>query len=100
MGLFIRFLDAGSQSVCDHCGAIAEIEINGEDPNSLHHKAYLKTCRSYCKYCEIMDPKYYNDRRIWCCYRTLKMGGDIKKAYKEMSPNSADGYFKNTNGYI
>lgn len=77
-----------ASELCDHCGSIIEWELKGEDPNSPNNQAYLKTCRSHCNYCKVIDPSYYLYRRVWACYRTLKLGGDITRAYKEISPNS------------
>lgn len=76
-------------TMCGRCGDICDNEINGL-PVSLDYK----WPNQYCSYCNVIDPEYVMRRRIWCCYRTMKMGGDVAKAYKDISPNSAPDYFK------
>jgi len=82
-----------ASELCDHCGSIIEWELADQDPNSPANQAYLKTCRSHCKNCKTIDPEYFIRRRMWACYRTLKLEGDIGKAYKEISANAAEGYW-------
>lgn len=86
-----RFNDAcvAVSEMCGRCSEICEGDLDG-----VVVVPDYKWPNMYCKYCDVIDPEYVMRRRIWCCYRTMKMQGDIAKAYKENSPNSSKDYFK------
>lgn len=74
---------------CERCMNILIWEAEGKPVDNN----YLKTANTNCKYCEEIDPEYVLKRRVWACYRTMRLEGDIAKAFKEMSPNSREGFF-------
>lgn len=80
-----------SSRLCSRCMNICLWECEGHDLSSEQH--YLDTTKTVCQYCKYIDPEHLNKYRVWCCYRTLKLGGDIAQAYKNMSVYSAPGVF-------
>ena len=86
-----RFNDAcvAVSEMCGRCGDICEGDMNG-----VVIVPDYKWPNMYCKFCDVIDPEYVAWRKVWSCYRTMKMKGDIAKAYKENSPNSGKDYFK------
>jgi hypothetical protein len=69
--------------LCGRCSDIIYSELN----NATFIDSYCSLPNMCCNYCNTIDPIYSVRRRVWCCYRTIKLGGDVKKAYKENSPN-------------
>lgn len=85
-----RFNDACvvASEMCGRCSDICEGDINGTTVIPNYNLPNV-----YCKFCDIIDPQYVFYRRVWACYRTMRMEGDVAKAYKEISPNSREGFF-------
>jgi len=81
-----------SSQLCERCFNICCWEVEGHDLALEQH--YLDTSNTSCKYCEIIDQDYFNKHRMWCCYRTFKFGGDVAKAYKNVSVYSDEKYMK------
>ena len=75
-------------NMCGRCQDICEADING----TTYVKDYTLP-NTHCQSCDILDPDYINYRRVWACYRTMKLGGDVAKAYKTGSPESSKYYF-------
>ena len=72
--------------LCERCLNIALWEIEGHDLSK--EQSYLNMVRTQCNYCKYIDPDYENRLRVRCCYRTLKLGGDVGKAFDCASVNS------------
>ena len=75
--------------MCGRCREICESNIENRLP--IFNDRWPN---QHCSYCDEIDPEYVMWRRVWCCYRTAKMTGDVSKAYKENSPNSGKDYWK------
>lgn|SRR5574337_794104 len=65
--------------LCGRCSDIIYSELNGTIFQDNAHP------HMHCRYCNVIDPKYSARRKLWCCYRTFKLGGDVSKAWKENS---------------
>lgn len=65
--------------LCGRCNDIVYSELNGTAFSDTTHP------HMHCKYCNVIDPAYSARRKLWCCYRTFKLKGDVEKAWKENS---------------
>lgn len=72
--------------LCEHCINKCEYDLVG--------RVYSSNSNTYCKHCPTIDPKYAAKHHLWCCYRTFKLGGDVAKAYKNVSVYSDEKYMK------
>lgn len=81
---------AASQ-MCERCMNLCLVELANEQVSPGYFDRISST---HCKYCKEMDPEYNNKHRVWCCYRTFKLGGDVAKAYKNVSVYSDEKYMK------
>ena len=81
-----------SSDLCERCMNICLWECEGRDLELEEH--YLSNARTHCSYCKYIDPAYDERYRVWCCYRTFKMEGDVSKAWHDLHINSAPGYWK------
>jgi len=85
-----------TSEMCGRCIRILDLEATGADLNAdpgYMNKSY-DSCRVCCSHCEVIDPEYSRSYTRWVCYRTMKLGGDVAKAYKERFPNSNAEYMK------
>ena len=82
---------AVSSQLCEKCLNTCLDECQGTTSNY--------SSKTYCDYCQYIDPGHLEKYRVWCCYRTLKLGGDVAKAWNEMSVNSSPGYWDTVPGY-
>jgi len=55
---------------------------------------YFDTVNTSCEYCKEIDPPHYQKRKLWACYRTMKLGGDVKRSWKTMGVYSNEEYMK------
>lgn len=73
--------------LCERCMNICLWECEGRD--LALEESYLKSSKTYCKYCDEIDEDYARQHKMWACYRTMKLGGDVGKAYKNVSVYSS-----------
>jgi hypothetical protein len=66
--------------LCERCLNIVLWELEGDE---TAHAQYLNDTMTTCKYCDIIDSRYLNQKRVKACYRALKYKGDIAKAYRD-----------------
>ena len=95
-----NFSDAivAASNLCERCMNIAIWEAEEHDL-SLEQR-YLSSVNTYCNSCKYIDPDYAERHRVWCCYRTFKLGGgDVAKAWKNVSVYSAPGYWNEFMGH-
>jgi len=88
-----HFSDAcvSASRLCERCMNICLWECEGHDYiNKEQH--YLSSAKTYCRHCNDIDQDYAERYRVWCCYRTLKLGGGVSKAWNEITVDSAPGY--------
>lgn len=78
-------------NMCERCMNICSWEVEGHDLTL--EESYLKSSRTHCDYCEVIDSVYDQQKKLWCCYRTMKLGGDVSKAWKQNSVYSGDDYW-------
>lgn len=82
--------------LCPRCLHMCELEISGIDLSS--NADYLnKKHDTHCKYCKVIDPDYDSAYKLWVCYRTFKLGGDVGRAIKTGHISSDEDYM-NRNG--
>jgi len=72
--------------MCSRCYNICNYELQGQ--------IYQANGNTYCKHCKIIDPEYATKHHIWCCYRTFRLGGDVAKAFKNVSVYSNKEYME------
>lgn len=75
-----------SSRLCERCCNVCECELAGQQYNSWSN--------THCDYCKVIDPDYDMKHKLWCCYRTFKLDGDVAKAYKNVSVYSDETYMK------
>ena len=76
-----------SKELCERCLNLALDEVGSFQNMGSQYYMNIKHPTS-CEYCKIMDPIHFNKRRMFCCLQTFKVGGDVGKAYRELSINS------------
>ena len=76
-----------SKELCERCLNLALDEVGSIQNMGNKYYTNIKHNTS-CEYCKIMDPIHFNKRRMFCCLKTFENGGDVRKAYKELSINS------------
>lgn len=81
--------------MCERCYNICSWECEGHD--LALEQRYLDTCNTWCKYCIDIDSDHHQRKKLWCCYRTLRLGGDVSKAYEDMSVYSDKDYMDKNN---
>lgn len=72
--------------MCDRCINLCCWECEDDDIDAAKQD-YLDTINTTCDYCKIIDITHYNRVRTLYCYKTLKYGGNVAKAYKEVFPD-------------
>lgn len=81
-----------ASQLCERCMNICLWELEGHDLTL--EESYLSNTTTFCDYCKDIDAAYEQQHKLWCCYRTYKFGGDVAKAYRDISVNSNKEYMK------
>ena len=76
-----------SADLCERCLNLILDDLGSQQ--NMGSSYYTNIHSTHCDYCEVIDAEYYLRHRVWCCYRTLKLGGSITKAFKECGCYSA-----------
>ena len=71
-----------SAELCERCLNLVLDDLGSKQ--NMGSQYYHNTHLTHCKYCEVLDAEYFNKHRVWCCYKTLKLGGSINTAYNKV----------------
>jgi hypothetical protein len=78
-----------ASKLCERCYNVCLKEL-GDKSIQINYRTPNVNCSS-CKY---IDPDYNQRHKLWCCYRTFKLGGSVKKALETGYVSSSEEYMK------
>lgn len=84
-----------ASELCGRCYELLKGNMLGNP--EVYDYSILNTA---CDYCEQIDPEYILRRRVWCCYRSMKLKGDVKSAYDKISVYGSELTYKIDNKFV